>query len=395
MQPDVGVPHRRRRYLVVAGLLVVIVGALATIKFAQISKLMGFGKQMAAAGPPPEAVGTDVATSAAWAATVTAIGSVAGVQTVVVSNEVPGAVLQLHFESGQQVRAGQILVELDAATERAQLRAAQARRDNAEITARRSRELVAKEAIPQATLDADESAARAAEADVAAMQAQIEKKLVRAPFAGRLGIRAVNRGQYLAPGTMITTLDSIDGVYVDFSLPQEQLAVVRVGMPVRISVRGSSQPLEGTIHVVDPTVDAASRNLRLRADVLEPAGRVLRPGMFVNVAVVLPARRPFVVVPATAIVHASYGDSVFVVEDKPPGAPGMRMTPDFRPVKIVRQQIVRVGPARGDFVAITEGVREGQAVVVAGAFKLRNGSPVIVDNAVKPTASLEPRLENR
>jgi membrane fusion protein (multidrug efflux system) len=390
-----GVPHRRRRYLVVAGLLVVIVGALATIKFAQIATLMGFGKQMAAAGPPPEAVGTDVATSAAWEATVTAVGSVAGVQSVVVANEVPGTVLQLHFESGQQVRAGKILVELDAAAERAQLRAAEARRDNAEITAKRSRELVAKEAIPQATLDADASAARAAEADVAAMQAAIDKKLVRAPFAGRLGIRAINRGQYLAPGTTITTLDSTGGAYVDFTLPQEQLGVVHVGMPVRITVRGASKPLTGTVHAVDPTIDAVSRSIRLRADVTEPGAHLLRPGMFVNVAVVLPARRPFVIVPVTAVVHASYGDSIFVVEDKPPGAPGMRITPDFKPVKVVRQQIVRVGPARGDFVAITEGVREGQAVVVAGAFKLRNGSPIVVDNAVKPTASLEPRPENR
>lgn len=380
--------------MIVAGLLISIVGVLATIKFAQISKLMGFGKEMTAAGPPPEAVGIDVASSVVWESTVTAVGSVAGVRSVTVSNEVPGTVTKLHFESGQQVRAGQILVELDATSERAQLHAAEARRDNATITAKRSRQLVGKEAIPQATLDADESAARAAEADVAAMQALIDKKRVRAPFDGRLGIRAIDRGQFLAPGTTITALDSTGGAYVDFTLPQEQLGVVHVGMPVRITVRGASEPIEGSIDAVDPTIDAASRNIRLRADVTGPAASTLRPGMFVNVAVVLPTRKPFVVVPATAVVHASYGDSIFIVEDKPAGAPGLKITRDYKPVKLARQAIVRVGPARGDFVAI-EGVREGQPVVVAGAFKLRNGSPIVVDNTVKPVGSLDPHPENR
>jgi membrane fusion protein, multidrug efflux system len=385
---------RRLRYvLVIVGLLAVI-ALIGGIKFAQISSLIGMGKQMEAAGPPPEPVGSDVAQIREWESTLTSVGSVAGVDSVEVSNDAAGIVKRLHFESGETVRRGQILVELDANLERAQLASAIARRDNAQVTVKRSRVLVANDALAQAQLDEDETQLASATAEVAALRAQIERKIVRAPFSGRLGIREVNVGQFLQPGTTVTVLDSAGGTFVDFSLPQDRLGNVRVGTPVRVSLKGTPDAVEGTITAIEPTIDTTSRNVRVRATVTGPKAKV-RPGMFVNVAVVLPERPRLVTVPATSIVHATFGDSVFVIEDKRPGSPGMATTPHGKPVKVVRQQFVRLGPSRGDFVALAEGVAAGQQIVSAGAFKLRNGSPVVIDNKVKPTAQLEPRPENR
>jgi membrane fusion protein (multidrug efflux system) len=247
----------------------------------------------------------------------------------------------------------------------------------------------------QSQLDNDEAQLKAAITDLAALQAQIERRIVRAPFTGRLGIRAVNKGQYLTPGTTLTTLEAIGEVFVDFTLPQQLLDTVKVGMPVRITTAGSTdRPLEATLSAVDPTLDNMTRSLKLRANVPNEADQ-LRSGMFVNVEVVLPKKKDVVIVPATAIVHASYGDSVFVIEDKKPGSPGMTKTPTGKTVQTARQQFVRVGQARGDFVAIAEGVTAGQEIVTAGAFKLRNGSPIVVDNSVKLDSKLVPRPENR
>ena len=232
--------------------------------------------------------------------------------------------------------------------------------------------------------------------DVQQINAQIARKIVRAPFSGRLGIRTVNIGQYLNPGTSIAVLEGVEAVYVDFSLPQQRIENVHVGMPVRITLEnkknGDTQdaaapmaPLNGTISAIDPTVDATTRQMKLRA-MLPNGNDALRPGMFVTVTVVLPVNGADIVVPQTALVHASYGDSVFVVEDKTNDA-GVAF-------KSARQQFVRTGPARGDFISILDGVTPGQIVVSAGAFKLKNGSHVVVDNSVKPGASLSPHPDN-
>jgi membrane fusion protein (multidrug efflux system) len=292
------------------------------------------------------------------------------------------------------VKPGQVLVELDSSVERAQLASARSRRDIAKLTAERSRTLLASNVIAQAQVDSDEATLRTANTELDAIQAQIARKLVRAPFAGRLGIRNVNLGQYLNPGTQLTTLEQLGAVYVDFSLPQQWLGKINVGMPVRVTIEGANDlAVDGQIAAVDPTVDNTTRNLKLRASVVNKDDK-LRPGMFAKVSVILPSRASQVIVPATAVVHASYGDSVFVVEDKKADAPGMRQTPDGRTVKVARQQFVRLGQARGDFVAIADGVTAGQELVSAGAFKLRNGSPVLVDNRVKADAQLSPRPEN-
>lgn len=387
-------PGRLKRYLLVVAGLLVVVGLLVGIKGAQIGKLMGMGKQFQALGPPPEAVGSAAAQGETWETTVSAVGSISSLKSVAVSNEIPGTVSKIRFESGQIAREGQVLVELDAEVERAQLASADARRELAGRNAQRSKVMAAGNVISPAQMDDVEAQLKTATTDMAALRAQVERKVIRAPFRGRLGIRAVNVGQYLTPGTTVTTLDAMGGTFVDFSLPQEELATVAVGMPVRVTMEGEKQAQAGTISAIDPTVDPTTRNMKIRAAIPELPGSP-RPGMFVNVQVIKPTQAALVAVPATAIVHASYGDSVFVLEDKQPGSPGMDRTPAGKPVKIARQQFVRTGAVRGDFVAITKGVAAGQEVVSAGAFKLRNNSPVFVDNTVQAKPQLAPHPENR
>jgi membrane fusion protein (multidrug efflux system) len=382
-----------RRAIIVAAGLFVIVGGLAGLKFWQISTLIAVGRTMEEAGPPPEAVGSAIATTESWPVTLTAVGTVTGVEDVTVSTEQPGIVSRLGFESGDMVREGQPLVELETTVEEAQLASAKARRDLARVTAGRTRALVEKEAIAISEQDRDDSALAAAEGDLKAIEAQIEHKRVRAPFSGRAGIRSVNIGQYLAAGTVVTTIESVAGLWVDFSLPQEQLGRVTVGTPVKVTLRDQS-PLDGRVTAVDSAVDPQTRNIKLRAT-LSARRAPLRSGMFVTVAVMLPVDSTVVVVPSTAVVHAPFGDSVFVLEPKPPGSPGTTLTPRGQLVKIARQQFVKLGPARGDFVAIAKGLAAGSEVVAFGAFKLRNGSPVVVDNRDQPKQALSPQPEDR
>ncbi len=378
------------RYLWAIAALLAVIGILFAIKFKQISSLISYGKAAQKSGPPPEAVSTDTAQNQEWEGTVTAVGSVASVKGVAVSNDAAGVVKRIGFESGQIVKEGQVLVELDTSVERAQIASAQARLALAQLNVARSRTLVASRSIAQATLDNDEAQLKAGTTDIDQINAQIARKIVRAPFAGRLGIRSVNLGQYLNPGTAVTVLEGVDAVYVDFSLPQQRLANISVGMPVRISLEtkdtadagaASMAPMDGAISAIDPTVDSTTRQMKLRAK-LPNANEALRPGMFVTVTVVLPGHAAEVVVPQTALVHASYGDSVFIVEAKAP------------PQKTARQQFVRIGEARGDYVSILDGVQAGQEVVTAGAFKLKNGASINIDNTVKPGVSLSPHPDN-
>jgi len=375
--------------------LVALVGGLGAIKFKQISTLVHAGEMGAKAGPPPEVVGSAVAKEDSWEGTLSAVGSVAAVRGVTVSNEAAGVVTAIKFESGQQVRPGQVLVELDTSVERAQLASAEARKELAAANVGRSRQLAKIDAIPPSQLDGDEAQVKASSADSGALKAQIDRKTVRAPFAGRLGIRTVNLGQYLNPGTPVTVLESLGSVYVDFTLPQQQLSQVKVGTPVKITLTdGGGGELSGVVGAVDPSIDAASRAIHLRASIPNKKDQ-LRPGMFVKVVVLLGNKDKVVTAPATAIVHASYGDSVFVVEEKKDEAGAPVKGADGKPAKVARQQFVRLGVARGDFVAITDGVKSGQELVTAGAFKLRNGSGIVLNNDVKPVPALSPNVENR
>lgn len=381
------------RWLIAILGIVVVIGGLAAIKGAQIGKLIGFGKQMEADGPPPEAVATAKAEEQAWEGSIDAVGSVATAKGVALSADLPGVVTAIRFESGDTVKSGQVLVELDTNVERAQLASAIARRELATTTIARTRQLAATGAISAAQLDADEAALRTSTTDVEGIQAQIARKTIKAPFSGKLGIRAVNLGQYLQPGTPITMLETTDSVHIDFTLPQQRLPDVAVGQEIRVAIEGTPTTVEGKIAAVDPTVDQATRTIKLRADISKPEG--LRPGMFVQVAVVMPEKAKSVTVPATAVIHAPYGDSVFIVEEKKPGTPGLFKTPDGKPILIARQQFVRLGGSRGDFVSIVDGVKAGQEVAVSGGFKLKNNAPVIVDNSKPLKPSLAPHPENR
>jgi membrane fusion protein (multidrug efflux system) len=387
-------PRKVLRILVVIVGLLLVVGTLGFIKFSQISMLMNMGKEYAKAGPPPESVSSAVAKTESWQSQMSAVGTIAPVEGVALSNDSPGVVSKIHFESGQLVKQGQVLVELDTSVERAQLASAVVHHDLAVVTVNRSRALVKEQVSSQAQLDTDEATVKSSATDAQTIQAQIDRKIVRAPFSGRLGIRAVNVGQYLNPGTQLTVLQAVGAVFVDFSLPQQQLTTLTVGMPVKVKIEDSSAgALDGTIAAVDPTIDSTTRMIKLRASVPNPDEN-LRPGMFANVGVILPSQGTVVTVPLTAVVHASFGDSVFVVEDKKADSPGAKTTPDGKTIKNARQQFIRLGEARGDFVSVLDGVKAGDELVSAGAFKLRNNSPILVNNSLQTSPELNPHPEN-
>ncbi len=376
------------RYVIAILSLVAVLATLAGVKASQISTLIGAGKAMQKAGPPPEVVSTWKVETQAWEGTLRAIGSVVAAQGVVLSNDAPGMVARLHFQSGAVVKQGQVLVELDANVERAQLTSVQARRALAETSMKRTQALVQSGAIAPAQLDTDESTYKSLAADPATLQAQIERKVIRAPFSGRIGIREVNLGQYLAPGTRIAVLEATKPVHVDFTLPQHQLGRLEVGMPVRVfEEHGNTLLGEGTLAAIDPSVDVTTRSVRLRAN-LANQDEKLRSGMFVLAAVVTTDKPNLTVIPATALIHASYGDSVFVIEKKSAGG-------DQPATLVAQQKFVRKGEARGDYVAILDGVTAGEEVVTAGAFKLRNGSTVLVNNEVKLEPQTNPQPTNR
>lgn len=375
--------RRFSRVLIPVVVLLVLVGGLAAVKFKQISSLIHLGEEMEKAGAPPETVSTAVATREPWEGTMTAVGSVTAAKGVALSNDAAGVVTRLHFDSGATVKSGQVLVELDSSVEQSQLASATSRLELATATAKRSKVLADKGALTAAELEKDESAAKTAATEIDTLRAQIARKIVRAPFAGKLGIRQVNVGQYLQPGTQLTVLESAGGLHVDFALPQQRLGDLKVGMPVRVTIAGNDKSADGQLSAIDPSIDAATRTIKLQATVPN-LKEELRSGMFVNVTVVLPEREAQLVVPLTAIVRAAYGNSVFVVQ---PGAAGEPQT--------VRQQFVKLGDARGDFVAIVDGVKEGETVVRAGAFKLRNGSKILVNNDVGVAPQQDPHPENR
>lgn len=375
------------RYLLsIVGLLLVI-AVLGATKYSQISQLMSFGEQMKAAGPPPETVATRIVEKQRWNDTIQGIASVVASQGVTLSNDAPGVVVRIHFESGDSIKAGATLVELNSSVERAQLASLRAKLKLAETALSRSRKLVETGAIASAQLESDDANYQALLADERALAAQIERKVVKAPFGGKLGIRMVNLGQYLAPGTAITVLESAKAVYADFTLSQIHLNSLEVGMPVRAFDDASAGlALEGRVSAIDPRVDSATRNVKVRATLDDPE-RKLQPGMFLRIRVEQPASHEVAAVPASAIVHAPYGDSVFRVEAN-------AQQTDSKPGKVVKQQFVKLGDARGDYVAVLDGVSFGQEIVTAGAFKLRNGIPVVVNNTVQLDPQLDPRPMN-
>ena len=372
-----------------------ILGGLGAVKYKQIATLIAMGHAMQASGPPPEAVATTAVRKDTWQSTLDAVGSVAAAKGVTVSNDAPGIVSAIHFESGTMIKQGQVLVELDSNVERAQLASVLARQELAEVNAKRTRALVAADAIPRSQQDNDDAIVRTSGSDLSQLRAQIDRKIVRAPFSGKLGIRLVNLGQYLNPGTAIAELAATETVFVDFTLPQEELRRLTLGMPVRVVIEGEgTAPADGSLAAIDPAIDATTRSIKLRAS-LPNRDEKLLPGMFARISVILPETRDVTILPVSALVHASYGDSVFVVEDRKDDAGNPVTGADGHPAKVARQQFVRVSETRGDFAAVTNGVTAGQEIVTAGAFKLHNGAPVVVNaSAEQPKADLAPHPEN-
>jgi membrane fusion protein (multidrug efflux system) len=371
-----------KRLLVTLAVMIAIIAGLGFVKFKQIQTAIAQG---AAYRPPPEAVTTVVAKRTTWPTSLSAIGTVEAVQGVTVSADLPGIVDSLPFQSGTAVRKGDVLAELDAREERAQLAAAEAARDLARVDFNRMKGLLAERVVSQAEYDQASEAQKQAEAHVNEIRATIARKTVRAPFSGILGIRRANLGQYLSAGDPIVSLQSLRPIHVNFGVPQQALRTVREGCVVRITSAGLSGEFNGRVTAMDAVVDAGTRNAQVQATLANADGR-LRPGMFVDVRVLVGASRSVIALPASAINYAPYGDSVFVVTNL--------KGPDGTTYRGVRQQFVTVDGTRGDQVAIVSGVAPGDEVVTSGVFKLRNGTAVLVNNEVKPANSPNPKPEN-
>jgi membrane fusion protein (multidrug efflux system) len=352
--------------------ITVLIAALGWFKFQQIQAAV----QAASFQPPPEAVTTIVARQERWPVKLEVIGTVAAVQGVSVSADLPGIVSSIAFESGESVRKGDVLVELDTKQEQAALAAVEAERDLARLNFVRLDGLVKEGAISKAEYDRAAAEQKQTEAKVQEIRATIERKTIRAPFSGTLGIRQVNLGQYLSAGDPVVLLQSLDPVYVNFSVPQQQAGRVRIGGPVRVTVEGAGAGrFAGHITANEAKVDETTRNILMQATVPNARG-TLRPGMFVEAEVALGASRSVVALPATSISYAPYGDSVFIVTDL--------KNDKGETYRGVRQQFVKVEGGRGDQVAVISGIKAGNEVVTSGVFKLRNGAAVVVNNKVRP-----------
>lgn len=363
--------------------IVVIAGPLALVKTVQIKKMIAAGEAAAAAMPPTIVTAAD-AQPQSWENSLSATGSLLAVQGVTVGAEVPGKVVQIAFEAGAAVKAGDLLVQLDTTTEEAQLRAAEATAALAKANLQRARELRENNTNSVAELDGADAQAKQADAQVEAIRAVIAKKTIRAPFDGRLGLRLVNLGQILREGDPISTLQTLDPIYVNFSLPQQRISQIAPGSVVHVtSDAAPGESFEGRITAISPEVDTSTRNIRVQATITN-RGEKLRPGMFANVEVVLPTRTEALAIPATAVLYAPYGDSVFVIDEEKDEQSG-------KVRQVLRQQFVRLGTARGDFVNVIDGLKPGEKVVSSGVFKLRGGMPVAIDNTLAPDAKLAPK----
>jgi membrane fusion protein (multidrug efflux system) len=367
-----------------------IVGLLIVIAVLVGTKVLQFSAMGAAAAsfvPPPETVTATAVREEVWENTLSATGSFAPVQGVTVGAEMPGKVVQIAFTAGATVKAGDLLVQLDVSTEQAQLRAAEAAAELARINLQRARELREKNSNSASDLDQADAQAKQAAATADGIRAVIAKKTIRAPFSGRLGLRLVNLGQILRDGEAIVTLQTLDPIFINFSLPQQRLAAVAAGAAVRVTSNAlGDEPVLGKVTAIAPEVDQATRNVRVQATLANPSGR-MHPGMFGTVTVVLPESARNLVIPSTAVLYAPYGDSVFVIEDKKNEKSG-------KTEQILRQQFIRLGTARGDFVAVQAGLKAGEMIVTTGAFKLRPGLSVVIDNKLAPDAKLAPKPDN-
>lgn len=371
--------------ITVVGLLVLL-GAVIGLKVVQIADLIGWGTAMKAQGMPPSAVATMEAEARQWEQVQRFVGTLKPVQGVMLAAEVSGTVVGIGIGNGAEVRKGQVLIELDTNQEKALLATAEAQLQLSRVNIERAKSLLEKKIVSVSDYDTAKSEYDANVARVRNLQAAIEKRIIRAPFDGRVGIRKVNLGQTVKPGEDLIPLHQSDPIFVDFSVPQTRLAGVEVGQELRIFSDGLEKPLVGWVVAINPVIDESTRSALVQGLLMNP-GEKLRAGQFAEVEVLMPAKKEVVVVPATAVIEQAYGSSVFVVEEEK-GKEGK--APKF----VVRQQFVKVGERRGDWVSIEKGVKAGDRVVSAGAFKLTNGAEVMPDDAMQPPVSENPPVKN-
>jgi membrane fusion protein (multidrug efflux system) len=367
-----------RAWTLAIGGLIALVILLVGVKAMQIGKMMSTPMVM-----PATTVSSVTVKEEDWEPVLSAVGSISAVQGAVVSSELSGVVSQIAFENGGTAKKGDLLVQLDASAEEAQLKSAEADLELARSDLERSRELVGRKVISKAEIDAAESKFKQKEGSVDQMRSMIAKKTVRAPFDGQLGIRQVNVGQMINSGQQVVPLTSLDPVFADFALPQQHLGKLTPGLDVRVTTDAlAGRVFNGKLTAINSMVDANTRNITLQAT-LENPDHVLRPGMFAKAEVTLPEKHKALVIPGSAISYAPFGDSVFVIEKKKDEKTGKES-------QAIRQQFVRVGESRGDFVSITQGLKAGEMVVSTGVFKLRNGMAVTVNNDLAPKPQTNP-----
>jgi membrane fusion protein (multidrug efflux system) len=359
--------------------VVALIAIIVAIKVFQITTLIHSKVPLQV-----ESVSTADVKAETWQETLTSVGSLTAVQGVTVAAELDGRIAAVNFEAGASVKAGDVLIRQDTSAEEAQLRSAEASAELARVNLKRTKELLDKATVSQAQFDADSATEKQAEAAGDNIRATIAKKTIKAPFSGKLGIRLVNLGQNLKAGDSIVSLQALNPIFVDFYMPQENLGRLTTDLTVSLSGDAiAGKAVEGKITAISPDVDASTRNVRVQATVTNDAG-LLHPGMYVDVAVELPVTDKVLTIPATAVLYAPFGDTVYVVDAKTDPATGEKS-------QVVRQQIVRLGARRGDFVSVTSGLKAGDTIVTSGVFRLRPGSTVTVNNAYAPDAQLAPK----
>lgn len=381
-----------KRMLIMLGGVLVLIAGLGLGFYLHIRQLMASSPK-----PQPQTVTTTVVSALEWQPQLTSVGTVTAVHGVDISSEVAGQVRKINFKSGQNVRAGEVLVQLNADSEIAQMNALKAAAELSAITLKRDQAQLEAEAVSQAQVDNDTADLKSKNAQLAQQQALVTKKTIHAPFAGRVGITATNPGQYLNPGDKIVTLQAIDPIYVDFFLPQRQVGMVSVGQVIDArSDAYADKVFRGKITAINPKLDTTTRNVQVQATIANPK-HLLLPGMFANAIIDVGEKQRYLTLPQTAITYNPYGSIVFIV--KPAAAKGNApasakesapAAPQAGAGLEVQQAFVITGDTRGDQVAITKGLKEGQTVVTSGQIKLKNGSPVVVDNKVQPANSPNP-----
>ena len=369
----------KRMVIMLVGVAIVFGGIFGFNKFKQIM----IGKFMSSMKSPPQTVSATKAAASEWQPNIEAVGSLRAVKGADLSLEVAGVVDTISFTSGDDVEQGAMLLKLRADDDVAKLESLQATADLNAIIYQRDLKQFQIQAVSQATLDTDVANLKNAKAQAAQQQAILDKKFLRAPFAGHLGIRAVDLGQYLGAGTVIVTLQALDPIFLDFFVPQQSVDQVRLGQTVAVRIDAyKDQTFAGEISAINPKVDASSRNVQVRAT-LKNADHKLLPGMYATVDISTGAPRNYITLPQTAITYNPYGDTVYVVDNK--GA-----QEDGKPQLVARQTFVTTGPTRGDQVAVLKGINEGETIVTAGQIKLHNGTPLLIDNSIMPTADAAP-----